>query len=237
MKKTIGIIGGMGPAATVDLFNLIVENTSASCDQEHIHILIDCNTMIPDRTSAIINGTESPLKELCLSADRLVKAGADFLIIPCNTAHYYIDNIREVIPVPIIDMIEETARYIKQQGCRNAIILCTEGTRKTGVYTDRFVKHGIQAIYPDSELQEEVNKIIYEGVKNGSQNYDITKFNHLLGKLEEETESLSVLGCTELPLAERRFNMKGHFINPTYLLACSAILEAGYKIKDDMSSH
>ncbi len=235
MKKTIGIIGGMGPAATVDLFHLIVENTSASCDQEHIHILIDCNTLIPDRTSAIINGTESPIKELRLSADRLVEAGADFLILPCNTAHYYIDEIREGISVPVIDMIEETARFVKQSGCSSAIILCTEGTRKTGVYTDRFMKQGIQTVYPDSELQEEVNRIIYEGVKNGRTDYDVSKFNKLLGDLEQKTESLTVLGCTELPIAERWFHLKGNFINPTYILACSAILEAGYRIK--VSAH
>lgn len=232
MKKTIGIIGGMGPAATVDLFNLIVENTDASCDQEHIHILIDCNPTIPDRTSAIINGTESPLKELCLSAERLAEAGADFLIIPCNTSHYFIDQIGEKVSIPIIDMIKETALYARSTGYQEAIILCTEGTRKTGVYTQRFEQQGVKAIYPDRELQEEVNRIIYDGIKSGAIDYDVTKFNALLKELTNRTGAIAVLGCTELPIAQMKYNMQGNFINPTFVLACSAIREAGYKVKD-----
>lgn len=231
MKKTIGIIGGMGPAATVDLFNLIVENTNATCDQEHIHILIDCNPSIPDRTSAIINGTESPLGELRLSAERLAKAGADFLIIPCNTSHYFIDQIRKEVSVPIIDMIKETALFARNSGYLKAIILCTEGTRKTGVYTHRFEQQGVKAIYPNEDLQLEVNRIIYDGIKSGADNYDVTKFNELLKELTDQTGAVPVLGCTELPIAQKRYNMQGNFINPTFVLACSAIREAGYEIK------
>lgn len=231
MKKTIGIIGGMGPAATVDLFNLIVENTNATCDQEHIHILIDCNPSIPDRTSAIINGTRSPLDELYLSAERLARAGADFLIIPCNTSHYYIDQIRDKVSVPIIDMIKETALYARDSGHQKAIILCTDGTRKTGVYTQRFEQQGVKAIYPNEELQSEVNRIIYDGIKGGVGNYDVTKFNDMLKELTDRTGAVPVLGCTELPIAQKRYNMQGNFINPTFVLACSAIRKAGYDIR------
>ena len=86
--KTIGIIGGMGPLATVDLYRRIVLRTKAERDQDHIHVIIDSNTDIPDRTKAIIADGEDPTVELVKSAKRLEHAGADFLIMPCNTAHY-----------------------------------------------------------------------------------------------------------------------------------------------------
>ena len=85
-KKTIGIIGGMGPLATADLFEKIVGHTKAACDQEHLHVVIDSNTNIPDRTAALLHGGADPLPELTGSARRLEAMGADVLIMPCNTA-------------------------------------------------------------------------------------------------------------------------------------------------------
>lgn len=235
--KTIGIIGGMGPAATVDLFDLIVENTQAACDQEHIHILIDNNSAIPDRTEAILHGTASPVKELCASAERLASAGADFLIIACNTAHYYIGQIREKVSIPVLDMIEETALYVRKAGFRSAVILCTEGARKTGIFTERFEKHGVNVIYPDHDLQTEVNRIIYDGVKGGKQEYVTTRFQHALHQVVKETGAVPVLGCTELPIAQKKYHLQGEYINPSYVLACSAISEAGYRQKNNRISN
>ena len=231
--KTIGIIGGMGPAATVDLFQQIVDNTEAACDQEHIHILIDNNSGIPDRTEAIIRGGVSPVPELQASAKRLVEAGADFLIIACNTAHCFIDGIREAVSVPILDMIDQTALYVREAGFRAAVILCTEGAKQTGIFTERFEKHGVKAIYPDHELQTEVSRIVYDGVKSGKPAYDTGRFQRLLRKLEEETGAAAVLGCTELPIAQKQYHLQGQFINPTYVLACTAIREAGYRLKNE----
>ncbi len=230
--KTIGIIGGMGPAATVDLFDLIVENTQAACDQEHIHILIDNNSAIPDRTEAILHGTASPVKELCASAERLASAGADFLIIACNTAHYYIGQIREKVSIPVLDMIEETALYVRKAGFRSAVILCTEGARKTGIFTERFEKHGVNVIYPDHDLQTEVNRIVYDGIKGGKQEYDTTRFQHALHQVVKETGAVPVLGCTELPIAQKKYHLQGEYVNPSYVLARSAISEAGYRRKE-----
>ena len=112
MKKTIGIIGGMGPLATADLFTKIINLTKASKDSDHIHILIDNNPKIPDRTSAILYGTESPLPYLIESANRLVSAGADFLIIPCITSHGFYDELSDNVSIPILNIAEETAKYL-----------------------------------------------------------------------------------------------------------------------------
>jgi aspartate racemase len=112
MSKILGIIGGMGPLATVNLFNKIVINTDAQNDQEHIHMLVDNNINIPDRTAFLLGTGEDPTEELIKSAVRLEKAGADFLIMPCNTAHHFYEVIKEKINIDFLNMIEETVKFI-----------------------------------------------------------------------------------------------------------------------------
>src|SRR5699024_10166329 len=111
--KTLGILGGMGPLATVKLFEKIVSLTHANKDQEHIHTIIDSNINIPHRSRYILGNGDDPLNELIKSAKRLENAGADFLVMPCNTAHYFYDKIVAVMNIPFLNMIEETAKYIK----------------------------------------------------------------------------------------------------------------------------
>ena len=134
MKKTIGIIGGMGPMATVDLYRKIVDYTAASKDSEHIHVYIDSNTDIPDRTEAILHGGKDPVPEMVGSAIRLECMGADFLLIPCNTAHYFYDKICPMVHIPILNMLEETALEVKRQSIACVGLLATDGTIESGVY-------------------------------------------------------------------------------------------------------
>ena len=116
--KTIGIIGGMGPMATVDLMQKIILATDAREDQEHIHLLIDNNTDIPDRTAAILGQGTSPVPELLKSADRLTAQGADFLIMGCNTAHFFLPLMMPFLKIPFISMIEATAEFCsKKSAC------------------------------------------------------------------------------------------------------------------------
>ena len=123
MKKTIGIIGGMGPMATVDLMKKVILATDAREDQEHIPILVDNNTNIPDRTAAILGEGEDPLPELLKSADRLTDAGADFLIMGCNTAHYFLPRMMPHLKVPFVNMIEETAAFCAREGFKKVGLL------------------------------------------------------------------------------------------------------------------
>ena len=112
--KTIGIIGGMGPMATVDLMQKIILATDACEDQNHIPILVDNNTNIPDRTAAILGQGTSPVPELLKSAERLTAQGADFLIMGCNTAHFFLPLLMPYLKIPFIRMIETTAEFCKQ---------------------------------------------------------------------------------------------------------------------------
>lgn len=223
--KTVGIIGGMGPLATVDLFGKIVNLTEAKCDNEHIHILIDNNTYIPDRTSYIIGNGENPINELVKSAKRLKEMGADFLVMPCNTAHYFYDDIKSQISIPFINMIEETAIHIKDKNVEKVGLLSTTGTIKANVYDKIFDEYNIKVIKPSCENQEIIMDLIY-GVKQGKKDFEIDKIYNVLNDFIKDDIEYIILGCTELPVAFDLMKIKGNYIDPTEVLAKSAIKNA-----------
>lgn len=229
--KTIGIIGGMGPLATADLFRCIIDNTQADCDQAHIPILIDNNTAIADRTAYILHGGEDPRTQLILSARRLEAAKADFLLIACNTAHYFYQDIASGIGIPLLHMPLLTAAYVREQGYRRVALLATDGTLQTGIYTDAFRAYDVEAILPQGEHQQAVMGLIYDGVKAGDAQYDTATFRAALTALLNKGAEAFVLGCTELPVAFIQYQLPGNTINPTEVLAKAAILQAGAQVR------
>ncbi len=230
--KTIGILGGMGPLATSELFNKIIKNTRAEKDQEHMHIIIDNNTNIPDRTLNIARSGESPLPEIMKSVRILELAGADFLVIPCNTAHYFMDHIVENSNIPIMNMLEETANYIVRnyQGTQLGL-LATDGTIKTGIYDFYLDKIGFSYIKPKN-TQNQLMKFIYEVVKKGDYEKGAGLFHEVIKELEDKGAGAFILGCTELSVACDMYGLKGEFIDPMLILARSAIEYAGGKTID-----
>ena len=147
-KKIIGILGGMGPTATADLFNKIIISTKAACDQEHLHVIIDSNTDIPDRTAALLNGGEDPTEQLVLSARRLQSAGAELIAMPCNTAHGFYDAVCAAVDIPVLHMIKLTAQELRREGVTRAGLLATDGTVRTGIYDKCFEGSGIELLTP-----------------------------------------------------------------------------------------
>ena len=136
MKKTIGILGGMGPLATADLYRKIVESTAAEGDSGHIRVFIDSNTAIPDRTAAILSGGPDPVPEMLSALRNLEKCGADCIIMPCNTAHYFLPRLRTQTVLPILDMPAITAqRCAELFPGKRACVLATKGTLRSGVYS------------------------------------------------------------------------------------------------------
>src|SRR5512139_2189053 len=99
-QKIIGVLGGMGPAATADFFQKIIQATPAKTDQDHLKVVIFSNPHVPDRTAAIRGDGQDPLPELVAGADALIRAGADFLTIPCVTVHYFFDRLQAAVPIP-----------------------------------------------------------------------------------------------------------------------------------------
>lgn len=230
-QKVVGIIGGMGPMATADLFTKIIQFTDAASDAEHIHVLIDNNPKTPDRTSAILRGTESPLPYLVRSAERLSQAGADFLLIPCITSHYFFDALCAEVQIPILNIIEETAKHLLSIGVDKAIVLATDGTRSSGVFDTIFARYGITVLYPSAEAQAVLMDVIYKGVKAGKETFDTSALNAEIERLTASGAEAVVLGCTELPLAAKMYGISGKLVDPTDILARAAILRAGYSVR------
>lgn len=233
MVRTLGIIGGMGPLATVDLFKRIVLSTEASCDQEHIHILIDNNTSIPDRTAYILGRGENPREYLVKSAKKLEAMGADFLIMPCNTAHYFYEDIKRNISIPFLSMIEETAKYIKHKYADETKVglLATEGTCSAHVYDDVFSDYGIEIIKPADEMQIHITRLIY-GIKAGKYDMNLDDYYSTLDEMKKRGVNIFILGCTELSAALNMFNLKGDYVDAVDVLVASAINFAGKNIKN-----
>ena len=226
-KKVIGIIGGMGPLATADLFKKIVLNTKAEKDQEHIRVLVDNNTNIPDRTGAILHGGEDPIPELTESAKALENMGADLLIMPCNTAHYFHGNVQEAVGIPVLHMIEITCNALKEKGVKKAGLLATDGTIKSGIYQKIFDNSGIELVKPDAAGQKAVMDLIYSGVKASKWDFDTINVRKTMSELLENGAEVLILGCTELPLAKEMYNLDYPSVDPTLELAKEAIIQAG----------
>ena len=233
MSKTLGIIGGMGPLATVKLFEMIVLMTKASSDQEHIHILIDNNTLIPDRTNYILTKVgEDPRLQLIESAQKLEKMGADYLVMPCNTAHNFYEDIIDKIEIPFINMIEETAKYVKDNhnNTRKIGLLATEGTIKAMVYDNVFNKYGIEVMKPSKENQKFVTELIYN-IKEDIAQEDLDGFYIAMDDLRSQGVDIFVAGCTEISVAIDLYSLEGNIIDALRVLAISAIKYAGKESK------
>lgn len=222
-KKTIGIIGGMGPLATCDLMEKIIARTGAENDQENLHLVVDCNTEIPDRTEAILNQGESPVPQLVRSGIKLQGMGADVLVMSCNTAHYFYDCVIPYLDIPLLHMIRETGSYLRGQGVRRAGLLATDGTVRSRVYQEALEQVGISPLIPDAAGQRSVMDLIYHGVKAGRREYDTQDFRRTVERLLGQGAERLILGCTELPLAVKWYGLSYPAADPTEVLAEAAI--------------
>ena len=231
-KKVIGILGGMGPLATADLFQKITLHTAASCDQEHPRVCIDSNTAIADRTAALLHGGADPRPEMIKSAQRLASIGADLLIMPCNTAHNFYDDVAASVNIPVLHMIALTRDALKAKGVKCAGLLATDGTVQTGIYQRTFAGSGIDLLVPDGNDQVAVMDIIYNGVKAGDMSHDATAFRRTCENLIARGAEVLILGCTELPPAFDIYHLDYPNVDPTLALALGAIRAAGCMVKE-----
>jgi aspartate racemase len=227
-EKIIGILGGMGPEATIDLFYKIIKFTPAEKDQDHLRIIIDNNPKIPDRTAAILGKGKDPLPALQETARNLEKAGADFIIIPCNTAHCFLPLIQESVKIPILNMIEEAAKETqkKNPSIKKVGLLASIGIYKTEIYHQYFRKFNIEVISPEEKDKEEVMKVIY-AVKAGDLSEEIKKnILKIAQKLIDKRAEAIITGCTEIPLILKEGDVSVPIIDPTQVLAKVAIQKA-----------
>jgi aspartate racemase len=223
--RIIGILGGMGPEATADLFKEIIRLTPAQRDQEHIPLLIYSNTRIPDRTAAILEGGEDPRPYLVQSARVLEKAGAGILAIPCNTAHYFLAEIQAAVSIPILNMVLETLSALRERipAVKAAGLLATRGTAQSRIYHDSFEKHAVKVLVPDPKRQEGVSAAISQ-VKTGiigPETRDLLM--SAAASLVDAGAEAVILGCTEIPLVLDESAASFPCLNATRILAQAAV--------------
>lgn len=206
IQLTMGILGGMGPAATVDLFDRIVQATPARRDQDHIPILIVNDPAIPDRTQAILHGGEDPTPRMRAGIHKLAAMGAAYIAIPCNTAHHYLPGLQSTAPIPLLDMIGETVSAIRRihPALQRVGVLATSGTLAVGLYQKRLQEAGLTPVEPTPAEIEGLMDAIYgpRGVKSAGATDEARAGLRAVGQaLVERGAQALILGCTEIPLA------------------------------------
>ena len=228
MKKSIGILGGMGPLATADLLQKIVLLTDAEKDGEHVRVYVDDNPAIPDRTAAILSGGADPVPQMADSLRKLVSCGASCIIMPCNTAHYFLPRLQALTDTPFLSMPAVTARTCAERfPGKTAGILATRGTLAAGIYQQALDTQSVAWTAPDEAAQDALMEVIYNGVKAGRppEEYRDTFFSVLTGMPQAD---YFILGCTELPLAAAALHPPVATVDPTEEIARAAIRFCGY---------
>ena len=200
-EKIVGILGGMGPEATVDLMHRIIKNTPAADDIDHIRCIIDNNPKVPSRIKALIEGTgENPGPAMADMGRRLESWGADFLVIACNTAHNYYSDVQKAVNIPVLNMIALTvdATLAAMPGVRKVGVLASPAVRTTRLYTDLLVARGIEVIYPSPEKETELLEVI-KAVKTGDTGRAVKdKLAAVVRNEQEQGAELCIVACTEL---------------------------------------
>jgi aspartate racemase len=200
-EKIVGIIGGMGPEATVDLMQRIIRLTPAADDMDHIRCIVDNNPKVPSRIKAIIEGNgEDPGPVMADMARRLEAWGADFLVIPCNTAHFYYDAVQQAVNIPVINMIDRVVEQVKIRFNKEKKIgmLASPAVAMTKLYTRRFEALGMAEAWPDPEHQDLLFRIIRQ-VKTGCVSRDLhQQYARVCGYLKEQKVRVAIVACTEL---------------------------------------
>lgn len=229
-KKILGIIGGVGPLATMLLGEMIVRRTKAILDQEHVNMVITNNTSIPDRTTYILDRSKAnPVPVMISDGLKLKSIGAQVVAMPCNTAHTFYDEIQSALGIPVVNMIQETAKRASFVGSKKVGILATTGTLTASVYQLACKDVGIQPIVPDEETQKLVMSVIYDDVKAGRP-VDFLKWQQILTKMTDLGCDRVILGCTELSIVKRDLQLDDYYIDSLMVLADCAIEACGYNI-------
>lgn len=226
--KTVGVLGGMGPEATLDFFAKLLAATGANSDQEHLHVLIDNNPKVPNRNEAVAGRGPSPGPALAEMARDLERAGADFLVMACNAAHAFEADIRAATPLPFVSLIEEAAQatLARRPGLERAGVLAAAGTLDAGLYERAFAARGVRASSPAGEARERFMALLYR-IKAGDKGEEVrAAMRSLAGELLDAGAQVIVAGCTEVPLVLTQRDLPCPLVDATAVLAERTVMYA-----------
>jgi aspartate racemase len=227
--QIVGILGGMGPAATADFYAKFVSLTPASSDQDHIRAIIWSDPTVPDRTRALLGRGPDPTPRLITGGRILRDAGATLIAIPCNTAHAFVPRIADRVGLPIVHMIDEVAHHLatKQPPVRAAGLLATTGTLGAGLYQEWLDRVGIEIVLPDQTSQDAQVMTAIRAVKAGQRGPAVSDLlTRAAYRLIEQGAQAIIAGCTEIPLALAPDMLPVPLIDPATVLAGALVQRA-----------
>ena len=220
-RLTVGVLGGMGPEATVDFMSKVIALTPADHDQDHVRMLVDHNPAVPDRQIDTAEQRENVKKALVDMAVGLERSGADFLVIPCNTVHDFIGEAISAVSIPLVNIVTETVRESRRVAgdSSNVGLLATDGCLRAGLYDEALVENGQRPILPDSEAQAQLMQLVGR-IKSGDQSESVVNtMTEIASSLISSGAGVVVAGCTEIPLVLSQATLTVPLISSTDVLA------------------
>ncbi len=247
-SPVVGVIGGLGPEATALFLRLVVDLTPAASDQEHLDLVVLDHSTTPDRTAAILDPSRpSPTPSLTRDAQRLEALGAAFISVPCNTAHHFFTDLAQHVTIPLVSIVDETAKAAHDRALCAApapasagagqpaprhtprvAVLATDGTREAGVYQHALEALGCEVMLPSEEQQRLVMSVIYDGVKAGGP-IDVPGLLGVVDSLIAAGADVAVFGCTELSVvyADQGWRARPEIVDSVESLAIATVTRAG----------
>lgn len=231
-RKTLGVMGGMGPEATSYYYENVIAHTAASCDQEHIDMVILSHASMPDRTEAIVSGQNKHLiNKLCNDARTLESLGVSNIAITCNTSYYFYEQIQKAVNIPVINMVQESVSYAVRDfdNVKRVGIMATDGTINSKIYHRACRKAGVTPVKPSEERQKDVMSLIYDDIKAGKPG-DRRKFDRVISEFMRKGCDVIILACTELSVFKGKHDVPSVCLDAMDVLVKESILrsEADY---------
>ena len=232
-KLALGILGGMGPQATIDLQQKILTLTAASCDLDHLRVFVDNHPQIPDRIGAVLRNTASPVPAMQVSLDKLTAMGAACVAMPCVSAHFFLPQLDFAPGLLFLNMLHITAQacFSNYRGQR-AGVLCSQATAESGLLNPYFERYEISYIYPQKEDQCLLSRLILDVKAGGDISESAFAFGAVAKRLEKNGADYFVLACTELPLLAQHAPLSYPLVDATTELAKAAIVNCGYELRN-----
>lgn len=213
MENFFSILGGMGTMATESFIHLLNQRVNAHCDQEYLNYVLFNHATVPDRTAYILDPSQpNPLPYLIADIEKQNLLNPAFIVLTCNTAHYFFEELQSRTAIPILHMPKEAVKKVREQlETGKVAFLGTEGSLKSGIYENELIQVGLEVYLPDASLQRKVNYLIYHEIKENSRlNKDL--YFEILAEVKKAGCSQAILGCTELSLIEAQFPNHGYTV-------------------------
>lgn len=228
----LGVIGGMGPQATLQFCQRVIDLTDAHSDQAHLPMLILNDTQMPDRTAALLSGDTQPVYDRLLADARTLEGwGATAIAVTCNTAHAFLPKVQEGVGIPIVNMAEEAALALKALGAKRVGLLSTDGTLRAGLYHAALARHGMEAVVPAPAEQKLVMSLIYDEIKAGRRGSE-DRFEAAAAPLKAAGCDRIVLACTELSTYKDWHRLDDLYVDAMDALARRCVEICGYPLRE-----